>query len=163
VDKPTLDEPALDKLDLDEPALDELALDELALDEPALDEPVLEEADLDELALDEETLDKTRVDVEALDEPRVDMSSAAPTIRPRGWLQAVVAMTAILCPARQEKCVMGFVAYDCDNTTNQMDVYYLLEPATCPTTEDHHEVERTIFSEIVQMKKDRTKPVSTAQ
>jgi hypothetical protein len=34
-----------------------------------------------------------------------------------------------------------------------------LEPSACPTHEDHHEVERTIFGEIVQMKKDRTVPV----
>jgi hypothetical protein len=54
---------------------------------------------------------------------------------------------------------MGFVAYDCANGTNRMDAYSLLEAAACPTTEDHHKVERTIFGEIVQMKKDRTLPV----
>ncbi len=54
---------------------------------------------------------------------------------------------------------MGFVAYDCANGTNRVDAYSLLEPAACPTREDHHEVERTIFGEIVQMKKDRTVPV----
>ncbi len=45
------------------------------------------------------------------------------------------------------------------NGTNRVDAYSLLEAATCPTTEDHHKVERTIFGEIVQMKKDRTVPV----
>jgi hypothetical protein len=41
--------------------------------------------------------------------------------------------------ARQEELDMGFVAYDCTNATNRM------EPAACPTTEDHHEMERIIF------------------
>jgi hypothetical protein len=50
--------------------------------------------------------------------------------------------------------VMGFVAYDCANSTNRVDAYSLLELAACPTREDHHELERTIFGEIVQMKKD---------
>ncbi len=65
-------------------------------------------------------------------------------------------MMAMLCLAKQERMVMGFVAYDCANSTNRVDAYSLLEPAACPTREDHHEVERTIFGEIVQMKKDRT-------
>jgi hypothetical protein len=50
--------------------------------------------------------------------------------------------------------VMGFVAYDCANATNRVDAYSLLEPAVCPTTEDHHKVKRTTFGESVQMKKD---------
>ncbi len=40
-----------------------------------------------------------------------------------------------------------------------MDVYSLLEPAACPTTQHHHKVERTIFTEIIQMKQDRMVPV----
>jgi hypothetical protein len=63
-------------------------------------------------------------------------------------------MVAMLCLARQDRLVMGFVAYDCANGTNRVE-----EPAACPTNKDHHEVERTIFGEIVQMKKDRTEPV----
>jgi hypothetical protein len=50
-------------------------------------------------------------------------------------------MVAMLCLARQERLVMGFVAYDCANSTNSMDAYSLLELYPCPTTEDHHEVE----------------------
>jgi hypothetical protein len=74
-------------------------------------------------------------------------------------MQAGLAMVPMLCLARQERMVMGFVAYDCTNSNNRVDAYSLLEPAACPTREDHHEVERTIFGEIVQMKKDRTVPV----
>jgi hypothetical protein len=55
--------------------------------------------------------------------------------------------------------LIGFAAYDCANTTNRVNAYSLLEPAACPTTKDHHEVERTIFGEIVQMKRDQTVPV----
>jgi hypothetical protein len=55
--------------------------------------------------------------------------------------------------------VQGFVAKDCANSTNRVDVYSLLEPAACPTTQRHHKVERTIFAEIIQMKQDRMVPV----
>jgi hypothetical protein len=52
----------------------------------------------------------------------------------------------------------GLCAYDCANVTNRVDAYSLLEPATCPTMEDHYEVEQTIFGETVQMKRDWTIP-----
>jgi hypothetical protein len=65
-------------------------------------------------------------------------------------------MVAMLCLSRPERMVMGFAAYDC---ANRVDAYSLLEPAACPTTKDHHEVERTIFGEIVQTKRDWTVPV----
>jgi hypothetical protein len=61
--------------------------------------------------------------------------------------------------ASQTRLVTGFVAYDCSNGTNRVDAYSLLEPAACPAHEDHHEVERTIFGEIVQMKNEWTVPV----
>ncbi len=50
---------------------------------------------------------------------------------------------------------MGFVAYDCSNATNRVDAYSLLEPSACPTSKHHHEFQRIIFGEIVQVKKDR--------
>ncbi len=49
---------------------------------------------------------------------------------------------------RPDKAVMDFVAYDYSNSTNRVGAYFMLEPATCPTTEHHHEVERTIFGDI---------------
>jgi hypothetical protein len=48
--------------------------------------------------------------------------------------------------------VGGFMAYDCTNTTNRVDVYSLLEAAVCPSATPHHMVEWTIFGEIVQVK-----------
>jgi hypothetical protein len=62
-------------------------------------------------------------------------------------------------PAEAGPGVMGFVAHDSSNSTNRVDACSLLEPVVCPTMEYHHEVERTIFDEIVQMKKDQTMPV----
>jgi hypothetical protein len=108
--------------------------------------------------------DKLPVDKEVLEEPPMDerkekVTPAAKWGRPRGWLQAGLAVVAMLCLARQEQLVMCFVAYDCANGTKRVDAYSLLEPPACPTTKDHHEVERTIFGERVQMKKDRTVPV----
>jgi hypothetical protein len=53
---------------------------------------------------------------------------------------------------RQDGVVMGFVAYDSSNSSNRVHAYSVLEQATCPTTKHHHNVERTIFRETVQMK-----------
>jgi hypothetical protein len=74
-----------------------------------------------------------------------------------------LAMLAMLCLARQERLVIGFVTYDCANTTNCMDAYSLLEPAARPTTVDHHEGEQTIFGETVQINSDRPCLYSAAQ
>jgi hypothetical protein len=114
--------------------------------------------------VEEETLGELPVDKESLEEPQVDeeterVATPAKWRRPGGWLHAGLAMVAMICLARQDRLVMGFVAYDCANGTNRVDAYSLLEPAACPTHDDHHEVERTIFGEILQMKKDRTVPV----
>ncbi len=45
-----------------------------------------------------------------------------------------------------------FMAYDCTNTTNRVDVYFLMEAAVCPSATSHHTVEWMIFGEIVQVK-----------
>jgi hypothetical protein len=71
----------------------------------------------------------------------------------------MMTMLALLSLTSQEWMVTSFVAYDCANCTNRVDAYSLLEPAACPTTKHHHEVERTIFGETVQMKRDHTMPV----
>ena len=51
------------------------------------------------------------------------------------------------------------MAYGCVNTSNRVDAYSLLQPAECPTATPVHEVERTIFGEIVQIKGERTVPI----
>jgi hypothetical protein len=108
---------------------------------------------------------RTRMEEPALKEPDLVENGAAPMARPRwpaGWLQAGLAMVPMLCLARQERLVMGFVVYDGANATNRVDAYSLLEPAACATIEDHQDVERTIFEEIIQMKRDHA-PCSAAQ
>jgi hypothetical protein len=60
---------------------------------------------------------------------------------------------------RLDGLLMGFVAYDCSNATNRVDAYSLLEPSACPISKHHHEFQRIIFGEIVQVKKDRKVPV----
>jgi hypothetical protein len=108
---------------------------------------------------DEEDLPKEEAALERLPMDEENLNPLIQTRRPRGWLQAGLAMVAMLPLARQERLVTGFVAYDCANATNRVDAYFLLEPAACHTTEDHYEVERTIYDEIIQMKRDRIVPV----
>jgi hypothetical protein len=55
--------------------------------------------------------------------------------------------------------VSEFMAYNCANTTNLVDFYSLLEPATCPSSSPQYAVERTSFVEIVQIKSERRVPV----
>jgi hypothetical protein len=72
------------------------------MEEPALEEPALEEPALEMLTMDKQ----------ALEEPSQIGSIAAPMTwprRPRGWLQVGLAMMAMLCLARQERLVMGFI------------------------------------------------------
>ncbi len=137
---------------------DEKALVDLPEDvEDAVDLTEDEEALVD-LPEDEEALEDPPVDEVSLEETQVDgktekVATPAKWRRPGGWLRAGLAMMAMLCLVGQGRLVMGFVAYDCANSTNRVDAYSLLEPAACPTHGDHHEVERTIFGEIVQMKR----------
>jgi hypothetical protein len=147
-----------------EALVDKSGLVEALVDESGLDEALVDESGLNEALVDESGLDKAMVDEEVLEDPPVvekmeRVTTPARWRQPGGCLHAGLAMVAMLCLARQERLVMGFVAYDCANGTNRVDAYSLLESAACPTHEDHHEVERTIFGEIVQMKKDRTLPV----
>jgi hypothetical protein len=153
-----VDEEAMEDLPVDEaaeedPQEDEEAMEDLPVEEEALEEPPVEMAALDELPVDEEVLEQLPV------EEKEKVTPAAEWRRPRGWLQAGLAMVAMLCLARQDRLVMGLVAYDCANGTTRVDAYSLLEPAACPTKEDHYKAERTIFWEIMQMKKDWTVPV----
>jgi hypothetical protein len=64
----------------------------------------------------------------ALEEPDIVENSAAPLTRPTKltgwrcrWLQAGLAIVAMLWLARQESLVRGFVAYDCANATNSVN------------------------------------------
>ena len=53
----------------------------------------------------------------------------------------------------------GFPAYDCHNRSNHVEVYSLLEPASCHAASTDLRVERMLPAEIIQIRKTRTIPV----
>jgi len=61
-----------------------------------------------------------------------------------GFWTAVAAMLAVT-GVQYPDIVSGFTAYDCANATNRVDMYFLLEPAACPTTTLHHSMVRAVF------------------
>jgi hypothetical protein len=139
------DEEALVDLPEDEEALVDLSEDKEALVDPPEDEEALVDLPEDKEALVDLPEDKASLEEIQEDGKTEKVATPAKWRRPGGWLHAGLAMVAMLCLARQDRLVMGFVAYDCANGTNRVDAYSLLEPAACPTNEDHHVVERTIF------------------
>ena len=48
--------------------------------------------------------------------------------------------------------VSGFTAYNCSNRSNNVEVYLLLEPASCHSTSLDFRVERIMPSEIIQIR-----------
>jgi hypothetical protein len=68
-------------------------------------------------------------------------------------MMAVMACTMIATP------VSGFMAYDCNNASNVVEAYSLLEPAPCHASGFEHRYERIISAEIIQQKRERTVPV----
>jgi hypothetical protein len=55
--------------------------------------------------------------------------------------------------------VDAFTAYDCSNSTNVVESYFLLEPDTCANMGKDGEVETSVYGEVAQMKQDRMIPV----
>ena len=53
----------------------------------------------------------------------------------------------------------GFPAYDCHNRSNHVEVFSLLEPASCHAASTELRVERMLPAEIIQIRKTRTIPV----
>ncbi len=49
----------------------------------------------------------------------------------------------------------AFRAYDCNNQSSQIEQYSLLDPEPCGNTEKVHAIERELYGEIVQIKKER--------
>ena len=56
-------------------------------------------------------------------------------------------------------CSHGFPAFDCHNRSNHVEVFSLLEPASCHAASTDLRVERMLPAEIIQIKKTRTIPV----
>jgi hypothetical protein len=68
------------------------------------------------------------------------------------WGPVVVVVLEILGMLRPQQR-SGFMAFNCANATNRLDVYSLLDLAACLSATPHHAVERMIFREIVQIKR----------
>jgi hypothetical protein len=49
----------------------------------------------------------------------------------------------------------AFRAYDCNNQSSQIEQYSLLDPEPCGNMEKVHAIERELYGEVVQIKKER--------
>ena len=91
---------------------------------------------------------------------RYDNDNDVVTIRLQmSWsLTALFMMFTILLGMNVPR-VSGFTAYDCSNRSNNVEVYSLLEPASCHSASLDLRVERIMPAEIIQVKKTRVVPV----
>jgi hypothetical protein len=55
---------------------------------------------------------------------------------------------------------VAFHAYDCNNKSVQIEQYSLLDPEPCGNMDGVHAIERELYGEIVQIKKERLMQVS---
>ncbi len=123
-------EEAKEDLLVDKEAQEDLLVDEESMEECQVDEEAQEDLPMDEKSLEEFQVNEEAQEDLPLDEEKERVTLLAKWRRLRGWLQAGLAMVAMLCLAcHGERLVMGFVAYDCANGTNRVDAYSLLEPA----------------------------------
>jgi hypothetical protein len=77
----------------------------------------------------------------------------------RGYPFTMTVMMAVMACAMIATPVTGFMAYDCNNASNVVEAYSLLEPAPCHASGFEHRYERIISAEIIQQKRERTIPV----
>ena len=75
-------------------------------------------------------------------------------LRSEGNSNTIRLMTMLLLMIGGSPQANAFRAYDCNNTSAPLEHYSLLEPEPCGDGRQH-EIERTLFGEIVQMKKER--------
>ncbi|MFN9909483.1 MAG: hypothetical protein ACK56F_25760, partial [bacterium] len=87
----------------------------------------------------------------------VDDAPAVAKKKPGGWLRggmgAMVTMMLLLL-AGLPGC-MAFRAFDCNSQSSQIEQYSLLDPEPCGNMEKVHAIERELYGEIVQIKKER--------
>jgi hypothetical protein len=68
-------------------------------------------------------------------------------------VQVMMAMMLVMLAGMPE-CT-AFRAYDCNNQSSQIEQYSLLDPEPCGNMEKVHAIERELYGEIVQIKKER--------
>jgi hypothetical protein len=68
-------------------------------------------------------------------------------------VQVMMAMMLVMLAGMPE-CT-AFRAYDCNNQNAQIKQYSLLDPESCGNMDKVHSIERELYGEIVQIKKER--------
>jgi hypothetical protein len=90
-----------------------------------------------------------------IDQPRGLRRSGGKRPEPRPVNSLRVRMTMMLfMMAGLPKCT-AFRAYDCNNQSSQIEQYSLLDPEPCGNMEKVYAIERELYVEIVQIKKER--------
>ncbi len=74
---------------------------------------------------------------------------------PQPWNSLRVMMTMMLVMLAGLPECAAFRAYDCNNQSSQIEQYSLLDPEPCGNMEKVHAIERELYGEIVQIKKER--------
>ncbi len=69
--------------------------------------------------------------------------------------QMATAMTMMLFMMAGLPECMAFRVYNCHNQSSQIEQYSLLDPEACSNMEQVHAIERELYGEIVQIKKER--------
>jgi hypothetical protein len=72
---------------------------------------------------------------------------------PRNSMRVMMTMMLLMLAGLPE-CV-AFRAYDCNSQSSQIEQYSLLDPEPCGNMEKVHAIERELYGEIVQIKKER--------
>jgi hypothetical protein len=75
-----------------------------------------------------------------------------PEPQPRNSLRVMMTMMLIMLAGLPESTV--FRAYDYNNQSSQIEQYSLLDPEPCGNMEKVHAIERELYGEIVQIKKE---------
>jgi hypothetical protein len=68
-------------------------------------------------------------------------------------MQVMMAMMLVMLAGMPE--FTAFRAYDCNNQSSQIAQYSLLDPEPCGNMEKVHAIERELYGDIVQIKKER--------
>jgi hypothetical protein len=89
------------------------------------------------------------------DQPRGYRRSSGRRQEPRPLNSLRVMMTMMLVMMAGLPECTAFRAYDCNNQSSQIDQYSLLDPEPCGKMEKVHAIERELYGEIVQIKKER--------